>query len=164
MLSVQDRLELIDLSARYAACVDARDFDGMVGLFAPGAVLTLPDPPGRMDAVLEFAGSTAIREALGALGDYPLTQHLVAGHVLDKGLAADTASGTVACIANHLARRPDGRVKNLVWHLRYDDEYQWTDAGWRFSRRSVNLLWIESQGVLVWAGPELDSADDMGPV
>jgi hypothetical protein len=34
-----------------------------------------------------------------------------------------------------------------VWHLRYDDEYQRTDAGWRISTRTLTINAIESHTV-----------------
>ena len=45
------------LESRFAACVAAGDLDGLVGLYAADAVVSLPR--GR-----EAAGSAAIREAL----------------------------------------------------------------------------------------------------
>ena len=35
----------------------------------------------------------------------------------------------------------------MVWHLRYDDEYELTDAGWRISRRALTINAIETRPV-----------------
>ena len=33
----------------------------------------------------------------------------------------------------------------MVWHLRYDDEYRLTDAGWRIGRRALTVNAIETR-------------------
>ena len=158
-LTVEDRVALTELVARYAAGVDERDFDAVCSLFTADATLAMPEPPRHMEPVIEVAAHD-IRGALGQLGDFPVTQHAVLGHVVDEGIGAGLATGTVACAANHLARSPDGRVRNLVWHLRYRDDYRRTDSGWRFARRSLRLDWIESRPVAVWRGPEAHATTD----
>jgi hypothetical protein len=35
----------------------------------------------------------------------------------------------------------------VVWHLRYDDEYRRTDAGWRIARRALTINAIEARPV-----------------
>jgi hypothetical protein len=35
----------------------------------------------------------------------------------------------------------------LVWHLRYNDEYQRTEAGWRITRRALTINAVEHRVV-----------------
>jgi len=35
----------------------------------------------------------------------------------------------------------------VVWHLRYDDDYQLTDAGWQIARRALTINAIETRPV-----------------
>ena len=51
----------------------------------------------------------------------------------------DQASGEVLCVAHHLSRPPTRRGgpagsagTDMVWFIRYRDDYRRTDAGWRF--------------------------------
>ena len=41
----------------------------------------------------------------------------------------------------------DGQVSDLVWHLRYDDEYLRTRAGWRIHGRALTINAIETRPV-----------------
>lgn len=34
---------------------------------------------------------------------------------------------------------------DVVWHLRYDDDYRLTDEGWRISRRALTINAIETR-------------------
>ena len=36
---------------------------------------------------------------------------------------------------------------DVVWHLRYDDDYELTDAVWRISRRALTINAIETRPV-----------------
>jgi hypothetical protein len=42
----------------------------------------------------------------------------------------DYALGRITCIAHHWTQR-DGQVTDLVWHVRYEDEYTRTPLGWQ---------------------------------
>ena len=50
-LSVSDRLDLSALVNRYAATVDDRDIEAVVGLFTGDGELALPEPPDVADAL-----------------------------------------------------------------------------------------------------------------
>ena len=41
----------------------------------------------------------------------------------------------------------DGQASDLVWHLRYDDEYLRTPAGWRIHGRALTINAIETRPV-----------------
>jgi SnoaL-like protein len=146
MLSATDRAALTDLAHRYAAGIDDREFDTVVKLFTDAAELTLPDPPTVLNPVHRQRGHAAIGAAIATVAATIRTEHAIIGEVYDAGPGPDTASGRIACIAHHWVRRGD-QVRDLVWHLRYNDQYQRTDAGWRICRRMLTINAIENRGV-----------------
>jgi 3-phenylpropionate/cinnamic acid dioxygenase small subunit len=76
MMTAQDRLDVIELIARYAQCIDAGDLDGYVANFAPDGVIEWQN--GRA------AGQEEIRRWVGGLmatgrigGEPAFTRHFV---------------------------------------------------------------------------------------
>jgi hypothetical protein len=145
-VSDADRAALSDLVHRYASGIDERRFDDVVTLFTPDAELTVPDPPSRLEPVVRHAGRATIEAAIGAVAATLRTEHAIVGEVYDPGPGPDAARGRITCIAHHWDRRGDELV-DVVWHLRYDDDYQRTDAGWRIGRRMLTLNAIETRPV-----------------
>jgi ketosteroid isomerase-like protein len=128
-----------DLAHRYAAAVDDRDFDAVARLFTPDAVLAVPRPPRHLDPVTGHVGPAGVLEAMAALAAVPRTFHEVVGQVYDG------TRGRIACVAHHLL--PGEPVTDLVWHLRYLDDYVQTPEGWRFARREVYVDLVETRPV-----------------
>ena len=143
-LSPDDRMALRDLVHRYAANVDDRQFDTVAKLFTATAELAVPEPPAALQPVHSHRGQAAITAAIAAVAAVTRTEHAIVGEVYDEAARPGTASGRVACIAHHWSRRGD-EVVDVVWHLRYDDDYQLTDAGWRISRRALTINAIETR-------------------
>ena len=143
-LSPDDRMALSDLVHRYAANVDDRQFDTVATLFTATAELAVPEPPAALQPVHSHRGQAAITAAIAAVAAVTRTEHAIVGEVYDEAARPGTASGRVACIAHHWSRRGD-EVVDVVWHLRYDDDYQLTDAGWRISRRALTINAIETR-------------------
>ncbi len=137
-----DRAAFSDLVHRYAAGVDDRQFDAVISLFTRSAELTVPDPPATLEPVNRHCGHAAIGAAVAAVAGALRTEHAVVGEVYETGSGPGLARGRIACIAHHWYERTDG-LTDLVWHLRYDDEYQRTEAGWRISRRALTINAIE---------------------
>jgi 3-phenylpropionate/cinnamic acid dioxygenase small subunit len=146
MLNATDQAALRDVVHRYAAGVDDRQFDAVVALFTPTAELVLPEPPGGLDPVHRHRGLAAIAVAIGAVAATIRTEHAIVGEVYDAGPQPDVAHGRIACIAHHWNKRED-QFTDAVWHLRYDDEYRRTDAGWRIARRRLTINAIETRPV-----------------
>ncbi|GAB2888117.1 nuclear transport factor 2 family protein [Nocardioides pacificus] len=144
-LSVEDRLDLVDLVHRYAARVDDRDAAGVGALFTDDGVLASPAPPRSLDPVHESVGPDGVAATMGQLAAIPLTVHTIVGHVVDA-LSADEATGRTTCVAHHVTER-DGRPVDLVWHVRYLDAYRRTASGWRFARRDLHVDVVESRPV-----------------
>jgi hypothetical protein len=147
MLGAEDRAALADLVHRYAARVDDRQFDSIADLFTENAELVLPDPPAELKPVRVHLGHDAIAEALAAVASTIRTQHAIVGEVYDPGARPGAARGRIACIAHHWVRH-DEQVRDVTWHLRYEDEYQRvTDTEWRIRHRALTIDAIDSRPV-----------------
>jgi hypothetical protein len=129
---------------RYAAGVDDRQFDSVATLFTASAELRVPEPPAALQPIHAHRGQQAIATAVAAVASVERTEHAIVGEVYDEGPRPGTARGRIACVAHHWTRRAD-EVLDVVWHLRYDDEYESTDAGWRISRRALTVNAIETR-------------------
>ena len=141
-LSVADRLELSDLVHRYAAYVDARRFDDVTELFTTTAQLAVPRPPETLTPCVRHDGRVEVRAAMAALGGVVRTHHGIVGEVY-TATGEGTATGAISGVAHHWAGN-DGRFTDVVWYLRYADEYLHTGAGWRIARRALSIDAIET--------------------
>jgi hypothetical protein len=143
-LDVPDRLAVADLVHLYAAAVDDRRFDDVVALFTDAAELWLPDPPRALEPVRRHHGHDGVGAAMAVVAGLERTEHAVVGEVYADGPHHDYALGRIACVAHHWTVE-DGRVTDVVWHLRYDDEYQRTASGWRIHGRALTINAIETR-------------------
>jgi SnoaL-like domain len=146
-LIAEDRLALTDLVHVYAAAVDDRRFDDVVELFTDTAELRLPDPPRSLEPVIHNRGHNGVRAAMAALGGIARTEHAIVGEVYAPGTEADYALGRITCIAHHWSIGDDDAT-DLIWHLRYDDEYLRTRSGWRIHGRALTINAIETRPIL----------------
>ena len=119
------------------------NFDSAASFSRTDAELMLPEPPTALEPVHRHRGHAAISEALAAVAATIRTQHAIVGEVYDAGPRPGTAHGRIACIAHHWIQHDD-QIRDVVWHLRYDDEYQRIDAGWRIRRRALTIDAIET--------------------
>jgi len=145
-LAIADRLALADLVHLYAAAVDDRRFGDVVELFTETAELRLPNPPLSLDPVRRHRGRDGVRTAMAALSAVARTEHAIVGEVYAPGSDADYALGRITCIAHHFSIT-DEQVTDLVWHLRYDDEYLRTRSGWRIHGRALTINAIETRPI-----------------
>ena len=147
-LSGNDRIALSDLVHRYAAYVDDRDFRAAATLFTETAELSVPEPPGALEPIHPHRGRQAIAAAVAAVEAVTRTEHAIVGEVYDEvydeAAGPGAARGRITCVAHHWSHRGD-EVVDLIWHLRYDDEYLRTDVGWRISRRALTINAIETR-------------------
>jgi hypothetical protein len=88
------------------------------------------------------------------LSVYDRTLHQLSNH--RYSVDGDLARGEVQCVAHHLSAAADqttavgpaGTVAtDVVWFIRYRDDYRRTEAGWRFVRRELHLQWVEDHPV-----------------
>ena len=145
-LDALDRLALSDLVHLYASAVDDRRFDDVVELFTDTAELRLPDPPRSLEPVLRHQGRGRVREAMAALATVTRTEHAIVGEVYAAGDDSNYALGRITCIAHHWTAA-ETEITDVVWHLRYDDEYLRTGSGWRIHGRALTINAIESRPV-----------------
>jgi hypothetical protein len=145
-LNAFDRLALSDLVHLYASAVDDRRFDDVVELFTDTAELRLPDPPRSLDPVRRHHGLDGVRAAMAAVAAVARTEHAIVGEVYAAADDRNYALGRITCIAHHWSVA-DGTITDLVWHLRYDDEYMRTGAGWRIHGRALTINAIETRPV-----------------
>jgi ketosteroid isomerase-like protein len=143
-LSYSDHGALHDVVHRYAAGIDDRQFDAVSALFTPDAELLLPEPPDSLSPVRRHHGRNAIRAAIATVAAVLRTEHATVGEVYDVGSRPGIAHGRITCVAHHWTQRADD-FTDVVWHLRYDDEYRLTGEGWRFRRRALTINAIETR-------------------
>jgi len=139
-----DRLELSALVHRYAAAVDDRDTDAVVELLTADAELVLPNPPDVLTPARVHRGRDAIRSALAAVTGAGRTHHSVDSEVYRAGAEGVVAHGRIGATAHHWSRQHDG-ITDLVWYLRYDDDYRRTGSGWLIARRTLTIDAIETR-------------------
>jgi hypothetical protein len=154
-LSANDRAALSDVVHRYAAGVDDRQFSSVAALFTTDAELMVPEPPIALQPIHAHRGQQAIAAAVAAVAAVARTEHAIVGEVYDEGPRPGTARGRIACVAHHWTQRAD-EILDAVWHLRYDDEYESTAAGWRISRRLLTVNAIETHPVRRLLPPDSD--------
>jgi hypothetical protein len=140
-LRTSDRLALTDLVHLYASAVDDRRFDDVIELFTQTAELRLPEPPRSLEPVRSLHGRDGVRSAMAALAEVTRTEHAIVGEVYAPGGRVDYALG---------------KITDLVWHLRYDDEYMRTPAGWRIHGRALTINAIETHPVRRLRAPTPD--------
>lgn len=145
-LGVADRLALGDLVHLYASAVDDRRFADAGELFTETAELCLPDPPRSLEPVRVYHGRDGVRAAMSALEQVTRTEHAIIGEVYVRGDDVHYALGRIACIAHHWTVTGSSAT-DVVWHLRYDDEYLRTAGGWRIHGRALTINAIETPAV-----------------
>ncbi len=106
----------------------------------------MPEPPTTLEPITSHRGQEAIVAAVAVVARTIRTQHAIVGEVYDKGAQSGIAHGRVGCVAHHWNRRADEMV-DVVWHLRYDDEYELTEVGWRIRGRVLTINAIETRPV-----------------
>jgi uncharacterized protein (TIGR02246 family) len=130
--SIEDRLALQELVARYARAVDRRDYAAFSALFTADGVLHGPGYAMRAHGEIE--------KGIRLIERYESTQHCVHQQLVD--VRGDTATGETYCVARHVYSR-DGIARKLDMGIRYLDEYVRSDREWRFVRRELVLDWTQ---------------------
>lgn len=132
---ISDRLEILDLLARYCAAIDSRRWDDLDAVFTP-------------DAVIDYSEMGGIRGSLGEQKDFldanlPAFagfQHLVGSTVIDIDYAADADTAAVRSICfNPMVVADEKQV--LFCGLWYRDEIVRTPQGWRIRSRHEDRGW-----------------------
>ena len=131
MLTVEDRLEIADLYARYAHTVDGADHDGWCACFTPDGSLAVP-----VNEILVRGP-----EALGAFSrayaarSGGLERHLVS----NLTVVADGAGARGSCYLAMLVGGSGTAPPRLTTTGTYRDELRRTADGWRFAARVLHV-------------------------
>ena len=129
-LTADDRLDIMELPARYAEALDTLQPDQLPEIFTDDAVWEIVD--GR----LRLVGLDDIMEFMGRPDVHP-GAHLMT-NIYIAGTREDAELGTIV----HLSSRgvypvgPSDRLNpTAVFYGRYDDDVVRTDDGWRIRHR-----------------------------
>ncbi|MEU8589971.1 nuclear transport factor 2 family protein [Streptomyces sp. NPDC048664] len=130
---IADRLEVQDLVDRYLASLDEAAFDDAWArsVFTEGGRFEFP--MGGHDGVPGMASFTA-----AMMGKWRRTHHVAAGHRVE--VDGDRARVRGNLIATHL--HPDEiPAEHFQVGDRFEGEAVRTDAGWRFTRLALEVVW-----------------------
>jgi ketosteroid isomerase-like protein len=121
--------EIRQLASRYAIYLDARDIDGLVGLFAED-VRVGRDSYGRDALRADFESS---------LRNVGVTFLMIGNHAIELE-DADHASGIVYCRGEIQDGGPDTDAW-IIHAIQYHDTYERRDGHWYFVRRKHFLVY-----------------------
>jgi uncharacterized protein (TIGR02246 family) len=131
-LSADDRLDIIDLIARYAYTLDSGDLDGYVNNFAPDGVL-FEHHHGR-DKIREYVAMLIREGRAGPLPDGDVAyRHFVGSPVIDGG-------GDRAVVHSYLLWVNMGSDPPVSAAAEYTDECVKLDGRWLFHSRVLRRL------------------------
>jgi len=125
--------------------MDGRAF---ADLFTENGELWVPDLAADGAPTIRRAGRDQLSAIPSGLSRYHATHHAVRGTTYR--VSGRTATGEVTGVAHHLLAPDDlqdGGV-DVIWYLRYVDDYVATDGGWRISRRVLHLRGVEERRVV----------------
>jgi hypothetical protein len=151
---ISDRLELMDLMARYSHAVDTRAWDDFDVIFTPDATIdytAFGGPRGSLAEIKDYLSST--------LSAFPGSQHLIANPLL--AIDGDSATGRTMCFNPMVVARPEGdpgEPRVFFCGLWYLDRFVRTPDGWRIAERSEEKSWTHNMG-RAFAGPADRTAD-----
>jgi ketosteroid isomerase-like protein len=122
-LTVEDRLELHEIAARYGDLIDARDWQGLAGVFTTDAVFDATDLGMPL-----MNGLDKIRKGMDGSQNHPLGHHITNIYVESSGDEVILRSRIIA-----VGHR--GRVSSAS----YRDRVRKTAEGWRIFHRVCTL-------------------------
>src|SRR5258708_33558062 len=131
-LSAEDRLDIMDLIARYASTLDAGDLDGYVNNFAPDGVL-FEQHKGRAE-IREYVAMLMREGRAGPLPDGDVAhRHFVGSPVID-------GSDDRATVHSYLLWVNMGSDPPVSAAAEYTDAVVKLDGRWVFQSRSLRRL------------------------
>lgn len=133
-----DVVALKQLAYRYAHAVDTFDEDLLGRVFTDDGRMRVYHP-GEDEPFRDLQGGDKIALVPRTMKPaYRRTMHQMTNHLME--IDGDRATGTVLCVARHLA--PDGKSALSVL-IRYEDVYRRETSGWRIADRKIRFLWDE---------------------
>jgi 3-phenylpropionate/cinnamic acid dioxygenase small subunit len=140
-ITVEDRLELHELSGRYADIIDSREWERLSEIFTEDGVFELRAMDGAMvDGLsgLKWEGLSAIVEYMAA-GEHP------AAHLM-KNIYVDEVGSSVRLSSRGIFPFPvteEGQMGSSVVTGSYWDRVVKSDQGWRIAHRVFSTNRIE---------------------
>jgi hypothetical protein len=126
--SVEDKLAIQELIARYPLVVDERNWGGLDALFTADARIDFSAFGGPVDS------PAGVKTFLAdSLGSFKRTQHMMGLPLIT--LDGDRARARTSCTNPMVIDNNDGTTSVWLIGLWYDDEFERTADGWRFTSR-----------------------------
>lgn len=143
-LTAHDRMEILDLCARYYISTDEADVDGFMACWVDDDDIVFDSAFGT------FHGRAEIREFERehvTTGMAVGRRHLLGNVSIRRGEDADTALVTSYLVVMEVAKLP----RIIATAIYRDSRVERTDDGWRFRRRRMDVdpgfaVFMDSQG------------------
>ena len=138
--AIADKQRILELQNRYSYSIDSGNYDKLDAMFTPDA--TYHFVTGSADNI--EALKNTIQDAL-----QPLTssQHINGNQWAE--IEGDHA--TAGCYFTvHMYKEGLADGEHFEMGGRYDDELIRTSEGWRFSKRTITILWSEGNTKVRW--------------
>jgi hypothetical protein len=137
-MSVEDKLDIQEMIARYSLTWDSKDTDAFSQLFVAGGVFEFFNP-GEVDPIVRLSSRAAILEWARqrheeARANRSQSRHNCTG-VLIESLTPETATTRSMFLVTRQTGFEDTPVPGLTGL--YRDEWKKTPEGWRFARRTA---------------------------
>lgn len=126
-LSVDDRLEILDLAARYNHAVDSGDHEGVAALFTENGAI-------EATATGTIAGRAAIADYIGSRPDGWQRRRHLNNNAIIEGVPGDGDAARLEMSLLVVSRRETVQPR---LYGRYEDELRRVDGEWRFRRRRI---------------------------
>lgn len=124
-LTMEDRVEIHELAARYGTTIDDRDWPALAAVFTEDAVFVITGRPGGEDVRVE--GLDALRTFMDG-ANHPLSHHVTNVFVDDGPNGPIMRSKVIATLRKNGAGSAD-----------YRDRLRRTPEGWRIAERVVRI-------------------------
>jgi uncharacterized protein (TIGR02246 family) len=136
-LSTEDRLDIIDIIARYAECVDSGDADGYAALFTADGVVE--HSAGSVSGREEIRAWVADLAAQDRVGKNSRLKHVM-GLPVVEGDGDRATARTYVTIPRHM---DTGEIVIRLSGV-YRDECVKQDGTWLFAKRVIDLDFVAS--------------------
>lgn len=130
-MSIEDRLDIIDLRSRYAFLVDRFDLDGVMDLWVDDDPVFDEEPLGLKRSVGKDQLRSYFQNDVFGMVDGML--HITGNHVIEE-ITETTARGFCSVMFDADVKNGGGTMHATAW---YEDHYERVDGAWKFRSRVV---------------------------
>ena len=125
------------LKARYFRCMDTKDWDGLLAVFAPDAVLDHTEAEMNHTVTGNAEIAASIRQAIQ---DVTTVHH---GHMAEIEILSATEARGVWAMEDMLWWPEDGPIKSLHGYGHYHEEYRCIDGEWKIYLNRLTRLRLD---------------------